>query len=475
VSSADGVEGRFADDLDAQIAQLQRLSRGPKSTGAALRKRLLKGSGWVFLAMAFSTVLGLVVNGLLARLLSHDAFGGYFLLFSIATIGAQIGVVGMDRAVVRTVSQGLGTERPGRARAAVRNALFFGGVGSLLVAAVLLIGVGSYLANHVYHSTLVAGSVALAAGWVVAMVLQTLVAETFRGFQRFWQASLFGGLAVDAMSVMVFGFLWLRHAHPSLAEMVLITISVMSVSLLIGAYLLSKRVRRLGHKGDMPPREILSLAWPFLVTNILTTLVGTGIDITILAHYVARPQLALYGAATKLVFFVAAPFTIVSLVVPPIISEQHAQGHERRLEKSLREVATLASIPAALVLLTFLFFGGPIMSFVYGGSFFHEGAKVLAILGIARLYAVVTGNSGTLLMMTGNQKTMMRITSISGVYAVVSELLLAPRFGIVGVAVGTATAQFLQNTLQLVFGKRKVGIWTNAELSFRPLLGLIGK
>jgi hypothetical protein len=58
---------------------------------------------------------------------------------------------------------------------------------------------------------------------------------------------------------------------------------------------------------------------------------------------------------------------------------------------------------------------------------------------------------------------------------VVSELLLAPRFGIVGVAIGTATAQFLQNTLQLVFGKRKVGIWTNAELSLRPLRGLIGK
>ena len=225
----------------------------------------------------------------------------------------------------------------------------------------------------------------------------------------------------------------------------------------------------------MPPRETLSLAWPFLITNILTTLVGTGIDIFILANFVVRPQLALYGFATRLVFFVAAPFIIVSLVVPPIISEQHAQGRGQRLEKSLREVATLAAIPAGLVWLTFLLFGGPIMGVVYGGSFYRQGATVLAILGTARLYAVITGNSGTLLMMTGNQKTMMRITSISGVYAVTCELLLAPRFGIVGVAIGTATAQFIQNTLQLIFGKRKVGIWTHAECSFRPLLGLIGK
>jgi peptidoglycan biosynthesis protein MviN/MurJ (putative lipid II flippase) len=78
-------------------------------------------------------------------------------------------------------------------------------------------------------------------------------------------------------------------------------------------------------------------------------------------------------------------------------------------------------------------------------------------------------------MMTGHQKTMMVITAISAVYAVSMELLLAPRFGAVGVAWATASAQVLQNTLQLVLGKRRLGIWTHAELSFRPLRELIGR
>jgi O-antigen/teichoic acid export membrane protein len=202
--------------------------------------------------------------------------------------------------------------------------------------------------------------------------------------------------------------------------------------------------------------------------------VGTGVDIWILAAYVPPSEVALYGAASKLVFFVATPFIIASQVVPPIISELHAQGRKHELERSLRGVATLAGIPAALVLLAFLLFGASIMGFVYP-PFFRQGATALAILSVARLYAVVTGNSGALLMMTGHQKTMMRITAISAVYAVTIELLLAPRFGIVGVAIGTATAQVIQNTLQLVFGKLRVGIWTHAELSPRPLLELIGR
>lgn len=314
-----------------------------------------------------------------------------------------------------------------------------------------------------------------AATWLIAMALQALISETFRGFQRFWQASLFGGLVVDALSVVVFGFLWLRHAHPTLAHTVLLSAGMMSVSLLIGGAILGRRVRGLGREGGLPAREMLSLGWPFLITNILTFLVGTGVDIWILSRYVLPSHLALYGAAMRLVFFVAVPFTIVSQVVPPIISELHAQGQEHRLETSLREVATLAALPAFLVLLAFLLFGAKILGLVYGGAFFEQGAKVLAILGTARLFAVATGNSGALLMMTGHQRTMMWITAISAVYAVTTELLLAPRFGIVGVAIGTATAQILQNTLQLTLGKRRVGIWTHARFSLRPMMGLLGK
>jgi O-antigen/teichoic acid export membrane protein len=426
------------------------------------------------LGKVLSSVLGLVVSGLLARLLTHDGFGAYFLVFSLATFGSELAVVGMDRAVVRMVAAGLGTGQPGQARAAARHAFTFGAIGSLVMAAVMVVGLGGFLARNVYHSPLVSGTVVFAAGWLIAMAMQTLVAETFRGLQRFWLASVFSGLSVSALSVVVFGCLWLMHAHPTLAQVVLLTIGATSLSLLVGGIVLGRHVSRLGHEGGLAGREMLSIGWPLLVTNVLTFMVGTGVDIWILAAFVPRSDVALYGAASKLVFFVATPFIIVSQVVPPVISELYAQGRKQELERSLREVATLAGIPAALVLLAFLLFGAPIMGFVYGG-FFRQGATALAILSLARLYAVVTGNSGALLMMTGYQKTMMRITAISAVYAVGIELVLAPRFGMVGVAVGTSTAQVLQNTLQLLLGKLRVGIWTHAGLSPRPLLELIGR
>ena len=119
-------------------------------------------------------------------------------------------------------------------------------------------------------------------------------------------------------------------------------------------------------------------------------------------------------------------------------------------------------------------FGAQIMAFIYG-DFFAEGATVLAILSASRLYAVFTGNSGALLMMTGHQKTMMRITMLSAAFGLTTELLLVRPFGMVGVAVATALAQVLQNTLQLVFGKLRTGIWSQAELSLRPIKAMLGR
>jgi O-antigen/teichoic acid export membrane protein len=125
-------------------------------------------------------------------------------------------------------------------------------------------------------------------------------------------------------------------------------------------------------------------------------------------------------------------------------------------------------------MLAFIFFGGAIMGIVFGSGFV-EGATVLAILSVARFYAVITGNSGALLMMTGHQKTMMRITLVSAVFSLSTELVLVRPFGMVGVAVATSLAQILQNTLQLTFGKRMTGIWSHAELSLRPVRAVLGR
>ena len=438
-----------------------------------IRRRLVKGSAWVFGGKLAGMVLGLTVNALLARLLGHGELGTYFLVFSVGTIGSTTAQFGMDRAVVRLVSASIATGELGRARDAIRISFLFGCAGALALSAALLIGLGDVLATTVYRSPELSGLILVTAGWLVGMTLQSLVAETFRGFQRFGWATLMAGLVVDIFSVIVFGILWLSGHSLTTSQAIVTSAVVTGLAVTIGGIILVRVVRRLrGGTGSASAREVFDLGWPLVLTSLASFMVGTGVDLWVIAHYGSQSEVAVYGAASRLVFFVATPFLVVSQVVPPIVAELHAQGKRGQLQRSLREVATVAVVPSALVFLLFVLAGGAIMGIVYG-DYFTSGATVLAILSFARVYAVYTGSCGAALMMTGHQRTMMTLTVMTGFISLGAEVFAAPRWGMTGVATATACAQILQNTLQLAFTKIRLGIWTHARFTLAPVRAML--
>ncbi len=439
---------------------------------AAVRRRLVRGSATVFVGMAVGTVLTLILNHILANTLGPSLLGQYFLVFSMVTIGSTVAQMGLDRTVVRLVSASRGVGDAGRARHTVRVVYTMGLASSLLLAAVLMLGLGHFVAIHIYHSEAIAAVIGLTAAWVVVKALLLLTAETFRGFQRFWPATVYSGLAVDGLLAAAFGALWIAGARPSLREAVAISVAATAIALAVALISLRGQVSRLHGDGDVRAREIASISVPLLVTSVASFVVGTGVDLWVVGHFRPATDVALYGAASRLVFFVATPFIIVSQVVPPIIAELYARGEKEQLESSLRSISTLAGIPAALVLIVFVVAGGFVMEVVYT-PFFREGATVLAILSCARLVAVCTGSSGATLMMTGHHRTMMVLTVATGIVSVTAEILLAPRYGITGVAAATCAAQTMQNMLQLTFARVRVGIWTHARFSLEPLRELV--
>ena len=99
----------------------------------------------------------------------------------------------------------------------------------------------------------------------------------------------------------------------------------------------------------------------------------------------------------------------------------YVQGRRRELERALRATATLAGIPAFLVLAVFMSLGGPILGAVYGG-YYQEGWLILAVLSVGQLVNVGLGSGGFVLMMTGRHMLMMYITVVCGIFTVVGGL-----------------------------------------------------
>jgi O-antigen/teichoic acid export membrane protein len=321
---------------------------------------------------------------------------------------------------------------------------------------------------------LVASVVPIAAGWLFATAMQSVLAECFRGLSRFGYAAAFHMFATDFATVGVLGAVYVMARSVSLSNVVTIVTLVAMLVLAITGLLLLRTVRSLRGPGHVNRSEMFAVARPLMVTNLGIYLLGAGVDMWILGAFQPTDQVALYGAAAKLTVLVATPMIIFSGVMPPLVAELFAQGKIRKLERTLRSGATLVGVPALAVLTLFVVAGPWVLGTVYE-PYYRQAAPILIIMSISRLIAVWTGSCGIALMMTGHQKDMMRITLSSAALSVGGGLALAPHFGTIGVAVATASAQVFQNVVQLFTAHRRLGIWTYVSFSPEILRDLIGR
>ena len=413
-------------------------------------------------------VLGVVVSVLAARILTRSELGDYLSAATMAFLGGAVAQLGLDRATVRFAASAMGSGEHGRARAVIGMALKYGAIGAVMVAAIVALGLGRVLAEQVFDSPQLASMMPVVAGWTVALALQGLLVESFRGLQRFGSATMLDQVFTNAVSSIAFGVVWAVGADVGPAFLALLTAAGVALAVGVAMLLMFRLLRGLGDAGEISRAAMFAVARPLWVTNLAILMLGAGVDLLILNAFEPSSVVGRYGVAARLVTFVVAPFVIFSGVIPPIIAELHAQGKMRQLEQALRAGASLAGLPALGVLVLFLLGGSWILGTFYGPEF-RDAYPVLAILSCGRLYAVWAGSAGVTLMMTGHQRAMMTITLISGTVSVTGGIVAASLFGAVGIACVTAGSQVLQNTMQLTLVKRRLGIWTPLHLDPREL------
>jgi O-antigen/teichoic acid export membrane protein len=407
----------------------------------------------------------LLVNAMIARLLAVESVGVYNLAFSIAMFSSMLAQMGMNRAVIRLVAESVGSGRPGRARAAIRIVFAFGLGGSVAVGALLAFGIGPWLANAVFESEALAAIMTGVGVWTAFLALQTLVSETFRGFQNLKLAAVYGGVVSGVLCAVVFLLGWLLWTATTLEVVVWVTIAALAVSLVLAAFALRRRVRALGSPEPMALREVTEIAWPLLVTNLVAHALMQA-DVWLLGAFGTETELGIYGMTVRLVRLVAIPLMIINLLVPPFVAELYFAGDRGRLQRVLRGTATLAGLPAAVVLLGFILFGGPILGLVFGEEY-RQGALVLTVLSLGRLVQVWSGSCQTALSMTGHQKALMRITAVNGLLTLAAMYFAVRSFGMPGVAVAASAGVVVQSLSAWIAARKLTGLWTHAGIPTR--------
>jgi O-antigen/teichoic acid export membrane protein len=438
-----------------------------REPGGSIGKYLISGSAWVLTGRLAKGAFVAVGNAFLARLLLPEGYGTFLLVFSLVSSAAVFGTLGLNLTATRLIAVSVSTDQAKKAGGVVVTVLRLGALSSLIVAGVLASGVGRWIGEEVFDFPLAAAAFRFAAIWVAVFVFRNIVVGIFRGFRDMLRATLFDGTITRLTTALFFGTVWVFWGALHLTQALVLAVLAESLSLLFAFVALWARARDLLGGRHLTLKEVLPITLPIALSDSLSTVLAS-VSLWVLGAARSAEEVALYGSALQLIILVGLPLKIVNAVVPPLIASLYAQEERKRLEETLRTVATVGGFPAFIALLAFIVFGGTILGLFYG-DFYRQAAPILLVLSLGQVVNVWAGSCGMALMMTGHQTSVLRILTLKGFFLVMASLLVVQDHGAMGIAVVSAIGLVLQNSLMLVAAKRKIGVWTQASLSPKML------
>ena len=217
----------------------------------------------------------------------------------------------------------------------------------------------------------------------------------------------------------------------------------------IGLYLLTRafpgfRFRLAFSAG---PPGLLPYSLTVLLSGVLYLLVGRA-DRIMLGIFRPAEAVGVYGASAAMAVQATIFLTAFSAIFSPVMAELFRRGSAVELGKLLkattRWIVTL-TLPVVLVL---TIFARPIMGLF--GLGFREDYLVLIVLAVSYSVNAATGLVGVVLIMSGRERLELLNNLALGGLNVALNLLMIPKYGVLGAAVATGASIVLVNLTKLI-------------------------
>lgn len=455
-----------------------RASRAPAAGRRGDASRLIGGSAWVFAGRLVFGASAVLQSAVLARLLGPHDLGVFLLVQGLVLPAAIVGVFGLDLFAMREVRRDPGDDTgrdPGSDRAGdsaesacgrLRPAPFLAGAAPLVaavssvVAAALAAGLWGACASPV--AVLECGTVAVVAPalWplVVLSAAQLLLAGVLRASGRIAEATFLAGV-LSALALLCA----ISLAYASRVDLGLRAVLALQVlALACGAALSTYAVLRADPvRGGKPRLARMARVGPGLMTTQLLALLVSQSDVWVLGFGAPPEVVAQYGVAARLAQLVSLPHLVLNGVLPPFITAHLADGRRRELDALIRASVAAAAVPALVLGLAFAAFGRDVLALAFG-PFYGAAAGCLAILAAGNVVNVACGPCSLVLILSGRQRVLNRITGANCVVCLAGGALAASWFGAVGVACVYAAALSLQGLASACACTKLVGVGTHA-------------
>ncbi|MEM7812648.1 MAG: oligosaccharide flippase family protein [Planctomycetota bacterium] len=408
---------------------------------------------------------------LLARTLDKSSYGIFFTCVSLVTIAAILGRIGLDQIILRAAAAGFKIDEKNVAYTdVIRTAYALVIVSSVPVTA-MTAACGLLLVAELRDVS--------AAGFILMLLSSPLIslfnvaAFDLRGRDRA-MASIFVQGVLQPLAFLLailFVLLWGGISLPMTFSAYFIACCVatlLGLSLSLGSH-------DLAEKGKLPPPQIargnyekrvgsdiavglVAASWPMWIVaaSQLVNQWGPGLCLAALA---GPQEVATFYTSSRITLLSHLLLFGITTVVAPMMAKAHEAGDVSGLKRLYYSTVLLGAVCGGIPLLGIFVFAREVM-FIFGPEY-ADGVNSLRILALGQFVNVSTGSISTLLAMCGRVAVVSRWGLAGAIVAVGGGLLMAPQFGIDGVAWSVSLSLIIQNLGSYVSSRKNFAAETN--------------
>jgi O-antigen/teichoic acid export membrane protein len=409
--------------------------------------QISRHSAVFFLGTLFTAAAGYFFKIYVARVLGAGALGVYALGMTLVGFFGLFNGLGLPQTAARFVAAYSATGQFERLRAFVQRSLALLAVANVALAGTMML-TGPWLARRVYHSPDLAGYFHFFASLLVLSGFTTFLGQVLAGYKDIALRTIITNFISSPLNIIL-GVLLLAVGMGLRGYMLaqIASAAVVLVLLFAAAWKLTpSAARHFATKAPKIESEVYWFSAAVFGVSLLEFLLAQA-DKIMLGIFLDVQQVGIYAIAGALVGFVPVALQSVNQIFSPTIADLHARGDRAllgRLFQTLTKWIVGLTLPLAFVMIVD---SKPLMRLF--GSAFEAGWIVLILGTLGQLVNAGVGSVGYLLLMSGNQRRLIRVQAIMAVFVIIATAALVRPFGIVGVALAAAVTNVLTNYLNL--------------------------
>jgi O-antigen/teichoic acid export membrane protein len=222
----------------------------------------------------------------------------------------------------------------------------------------------------------------------------------------------------------------------------------------------------------VPAREIFAFTIPLMTLDLMSVLMQS-LDTLLLGHFHDMRQVAIFRVALPAAAMNLIIMRSFALLYTPAAARLFAKEDYGGINDLYRRTAVWMAVLSFPIFAMTFSMAQPLTRLLYGVRY-EESGVVLSLLSLGYYFNAALGFNGLTVQVLGKLRYNVIINLVAAVTSVIVNLLLVPRYGAIGAAIGTSGTMIFHNILKQAGLKLASGIslFDKKCFSFYPTVAI---